>query len=441
MNNHQFTPSNNITNIQRSHSKEKSQKYISNFINYTTNKNQISNFILSENQRNINKLKTQKKLRQKDSYSKNLTENKHSPFLDNNNTNNIKLKNYSNLIIKNSKLLRNMNSKNKNKAKNKSQSLLKPNLEIETQSNYTGTNTNNDNISTNTHSRLNTNNNRRYKKNISEHDLVNNILNTFTNYNFPKNINSKINNYSNNYSNKKKLSYSKNRLGTNINSNNNQNNNGIKRASRQNGNNNVNNINRPKTASETKLFRSSSGYSYINNNLFYTNSFFNGFGNDIPNQLNYIPTWGNSQEISNNNLNENNHNPKKSNKGQIIGKIIKNYKNNDLNCIFNINLIPPVTSVNNIQDYFKNLYKVEYNNEGKNKKHEKNNRKEKEKQGINLKIINEDNKKDLNSKINVNQNDNSSSIKMSEESVEEIHYYYVYMVQNGKNFERQLNKK
>jgi hypothetical protein len=421
MNTHPITPSNNMANLQRSHSKEKNQKFISPFTNFSSNKNLNNNFILSENQRNINKFKSQKKQRQKDSYSKNLTENKHSTFFENNNINNIKLKNYSNLMIKNSKIMRNMNSKNKAKIKNKSQSLLKPNLEIENPNNI-------DNISTNTHSRLNTNNNnntnnKRYRKNISEHDLVNNILNTFTNYNFPKNINSKINNYTN-YSSKKKINYGKN-VNNNINS--------TKKTMKQNSN--INNMNRPKTASETKLFRSSSGYSYINNNLFYTNSFFNGFNGDIPNHLNYIPTWGNSPDFANNNGNCNS--KQKNNKAPIIGKIIKNYKNNDLNCIFNMNLIPP-SSVNNIQDYFKNLYKVEYNNENRNKKHEKNIKKEKDNnsEGINLKIINEDNKRIMGNKRNEIKNN-----KNWEESVEEIHFYYVHMVQSGKNLEKKLIKK
>ena len=429
MSNQQFTPSNNINKIKGSHSKEKTNKFLSTFNNFSSNQNQITNFILSENQRNINKFKSQKKLRQKDSYSKNLTENKHSTFFDSNNINNIKLKNYSNIMIKNSKLIRNMNSKNKYKTKNKSQSLLKPNIEIETP-NSTNTNHNIDNMSTNAHSRLNTNNNtnnKRYKKNISEHDLVNNILNTFTNYNFPKNLNTKINNYTN-FSNKKKLSYNKNKLGNN----NINNNNDMKRSLRQNGTNNINNLNRPKTASETKLFRSSSGYSYINNNLFYTNSFFNGFNGDIPNQVNYIPTWGNNQEYNNNG----NNNKQKNNKQPIIGKIIKNYKNNDLNCIFNMNLIPP-SSVNNIQDYFKNLYKVEYNGDGKNKKHEKNVKKEKDNiEGISLKFINEENKRVMESKLNEIKNK-----KLCEESVEEIHYYYVNMIQEGKIFEKKLIKK
>ena len=127
----------------------------------------------------------------------------------------------------------------------------------------------------------------------------------------------------------------------------------------------------------------------------------------------------------------------KNNKGPIIGKIIKNYKNNDLNCIFNMNLIPP-SSVNNIQDYFKNLYKVEYNNENRSKKREKNIKKDKESnnEGINLKIINEDNKR-----INANKINEIKNIKNWEESIEEIHYYYVHMVQSGKNLEKKLNKK
>ena len=204
---------------------------------------------------------------------------------------------------------------------------------------------------------------------------------------------------------------------------------------------------RPRTASDTKLFRSSSGYSYINNNLFYTNSFFNGFNNDIPNQINYLPTWGNNPDNTSSNLhtnennkNNNNNSKQKNNKNPIIGKIIKNYKNNDLNCIFNMNLIPPMTSVNNIQDYFKNLYKVEYNGDIR-RKHEKNSKKEnKENEGINLKIINDENKKVGSNKINEIKSNNITK-EFFEESVEEIHYYYVYMIQNGKNLEKKLIKK
>ena len=43
-NNHQFTPSNQITNIQRSHSKERPQKYISAFTNFSSNKNHNNNY-------------------------------------------------------------------------------------------------------------------------------------------------------------------------------------------------------------------------------------------------------------------------------------------------------------------------------------------------------------------------------------------------------------
>ena len=192
--------------------------------------------------------------------------------------------------------------------------------------------------------------------------------------------------------------------------NNNNITNGIKKPTKSN--NNTGNINRPRTASDTKLFRSMSGYSYVNNNLFYTNSFFNGDNNQITNN-NYIPTWSNNPE----------HNNKiKNNKGPIIGKIVKNYKNNDLNCIFNMNLIPPMSPVNNIQDYFKNLYKVEYNG----KKFEKSAKKEKEKDND----IND--LKDLKDKKNKDE-------KIF--SVEEIHYYYINMIQNGKKMEKKLMKK
>ena len=380
MNQPYSTPQNsNISNIPRNSSKEKVQKYISSFSNYYSNKNK--NYLISDTQRNLIKFKSQKKPRQKDSYSKHFTENNNHNIFESNDINNIKLKNYS--------LMRNNNSKNKlkNKQKNKSHGLLKPNFEIDT-----NPTTNIDNINTKNNSRLNTNNNKRYRKNISEHDLVNNILNTFTNYNFPKNLNSKIS-YSN-CSSKKKLSYSKNKV---INTN-------ATNITKKN-----NNMNRPRTSSDTKLFRSSSGYSYINNNLFYTNSFFNG---DIPNQINnYLPTWNNNQE---------NNSKIKNSKGPIIGKIVKNYKNNDLNCIFNMNLIPPLSQVNNIQDYFKNLYKVEYNG----KKFEKNGKKEKESETNDA--------KNLRDKKNKEEKDFS---------VEEIHYYYINMIQNGKNMEKKLNKK
>ena len=100
-------------------------------------------------------------------------------------------------------------------------------------------------------------------------------------------------------------------------------------------------------------------------------------------------------------------------------------------------LIIPPSSVNNIQDYFKNLYKVEYNGDGKNKKHEKNGKKEKDNiEGINLKFINEENKRVMESKLNEIKNK-----KLCEESVEEIHYYYVNMIQEGKIFEKKLIKK
>ena len=87
-----------------------------------------------------------------------------------------------------------------------------------------------------------------------------------------------------------------------------------------------------------------------------------------------------------------------------------------------MNLIPPMSPVNNIQDYFKNLYKVEYNG----KKFEKSAKKEKEKDND----IND--LKDLKDKKNKDE-------KIF--SVEEIHYYYINMIQNGKKMEKKLMKK
>ena len=440
---------NNIININKSQSKEKAKNYLSVFSNLTSQQNRYS----SENQRNITKFNSQKKIRKKDSHSKNQNHNesKNNAFLVsfNDNINNIKLKNYSNLLSKNNKTTK--NSKN---TKNKSHCLSKPQLVIEINNiNNSG------NISTN-HTRI-SGNNRVYKKNISEHDLVNNILNTFTNYNFPKGVNIKLN-----FSSKKKLSQDKNKTRQRGETMDNK-------KSKQNKTNNNNG--RARHASDTKLLRSSSGYTYSNNtNLAQTNSFFNG---NHSNQLGYISTWGNNPEWNNqnmgnilkisnqkpnNNKNKNNNNnnqnnqKSKNNKGPFIGKIIKNYKNNDLNCIFNMNVIPPsVSPINNIQDYFKNLYKIEYsdnrckkmNNDNKRKENEKNNQKDKDKE-VRAKVNHDDYSQ---SKNTMTKTSDISKIKREKESIdapkfysdcpEEIHYYIISSIQNGKNMENNMNQK
>ena len=222
------------------------------------------------------------------------------------------------------------------------------------------------------------------------------------------------------------------------------------------------------------MLRSSSGYSSINHNLAQTNSFFN---NNHSNQLGYISTWGNNNlewtntnlgnivKLSNQKKSNNSKQKNKSNKGPIIGKIIKNYKNNDLKCIFNMNLMPPVTPINNIQEYFKNLYKVEYNNDNKVKKTNKKNKKEKdsnehkEKQEKNEKeknkekeIIRTKNNDDYNqSKNTMTKTNDISKIKKEKDSIdnqkyyndspEEIHFYVISSIQNGKNMEYNLIKK
>ena len=304
---------NNI-NKNRTNQSQKRQKSKNYFINFGSK----DNLYLSENQRNLTNFNSQKKIKQKGSNSNNKNNIKNKESLVAFNNNNIKLKNFSNLIDKTS------NGKKNNNKRNKSHYLSKPQLEIEIN------NRNNSNNVIACHSKLV--NNKIYKKNISEHDLVNNILNTFTN--FPKrNINL-------NFSSKKKLeNYDKNKIKRdNTTDNKKLNQNGIK------------------LSSDTKLLRSSSGYSPINTNLAQTNSFFNGNG---PNQLGYISTYGINPDLTNNNISnmirisnqkKNNNNIKhiNNNKGPIIGKIIKNYKNNDLNCIFNMNLIPPATHINNI---------------------------------------------------------------------------------------------
>ena len=435
-----FNNNSNKSHINKSQSKEKNKNYIAVFSNLANSQNRY----LSENQRNLTKFNSQKKIRKKESKNNNHKENKNNAFLisfNDNNTNNIKLNNYTNLLDKTSKGVKT--------SKNKSHCLSKPKLEIEI---------NNSNNFTRV------TNNKKYKKNISEHDLVNNILNTFTNNNYQKGINIKLN-----FSSKKKLSHDNNKPRPKTDSAT------YNKKSKQNkSNNNKKNNERTKHSSDTKLLRSSSGYSSINHNLAQTNSFFN---NNHSNQLGYISTWGNNNlewtntnlgnivKLSNQKKSNNSKQKNKSNKGPIIGKIIKNYKNNDLKCIFNMNLMPPVTPINNIQEYFKNLYKVEYNNDNKVKKTNKKNKKEKdsnehkEKQEKNEKeknkekeIIRTKNNDDYNqSKNTMTKTNDISKIKKEKDSIdnqkyyndspEEIHFYVISSIQNGKNMEYNLIKK
>ena len=389
-----------IVNINNSQSKEKSKNYLSVFSNIENSKNRY----LSENQRNLTQFNS-KKIIKKESHSKNKTniKNKNKAFLVSLNDNNI-LKLYSNLYTKSSKIVKN----NKNNTKNKSHYLSKPQIEIEI---------NNINNSKNiTNPKM-----KKYKKNISEYDLVSNILNSFNNSNFPKSTNNKANNKKN-------------------------------------------------MASDTKLLRSSSGYSYINN-MAQTNSFFNG---NHSNNLGYISTWGNSPDMTNinykspnkKNNSNNNSNKNKNNKEPIIGKIIKNYKNNDLNCIFNMNLIPPISPLNNIQDYFKNLYKIEYNSDyriHKNKnnsniKKENHNKKRAHKERVRdgdkdreKEIKTKSNNEDYSQSKNTMTKSNESKIKKEKYSIEnnkyyndspeEIHFYLINSIQNSKNMICNLNKK
>ena len=411
---------NHITSANKSQKRDKNKNYFSNF-------DSKENLYLSENQRNLTKFNSQKKIKRKESYSNNKNNIKKNPLLYALNDNNIQLKNFSNLFTKNSKTRKNTNNKNKNK----SHYLSKPQIEIEIN------NRNNSNNVSSHYSKIT--NNKKYKKNISEHDLVNNILNTFSNYNYQKgNII---------LSNKKICSYDKNKIKKN-------NTTDSKKL----------NKNKPRHASDTKLLRSSSGYSYINSNLAQTNSFFNGNNINQLNHLGYISTWGNNPEITNNNFanlikisnqkNNKNKQNNKNNKGPIIGKIIKNYKNNDLNCIFNMNLIQPTSQINNIQDYFKNLYKIEYNSDNRNKKNKNNNNKkeslfneDKEKEER-LRTNNEEYSHSKNTMTKTNdisrnkkEKDNLSNSKFCNDGPEEIHFYVISSIQNAKNMERKMNKK
>ena len=425
-----------IANINTSQTKEKNQNHLAVFSNLESNKNRY----FSENQRNLTKFNSQKKIKKKEINSKNITHNDNKPnilLVDNN-----ILKNYTNLIAR--------NNKNK-KYNNKSHCLSKPKLEIEIN------NINSNNISKNFSKNSG---NKKYKKNISEHDLINNLLTSFTNYNMTKGIN----NMNINFSSKKKLSYDKNKNKTRT-----KRENTLDNKAKQNKSDK--NMARTRHASDTKLLRSSSGYSYINN-FAQTNSFLNG---NNSNHLGYISTWGNSPNMTNSNFanmvktttkknsyNKNkNKNKKNSSKGPLIGKIIKNYKNNDLNCIFNMNLIPPVSPINNIQDYFKNLYKIEYNSEYR--VHKNKNSGEYKKENHNNLKRNKDKDKDKETKTKSNNDDysqskitmtktNESKLKKEKDSIdnmkycisdtpEEIHFYIINSVKNGKNMILKLNKK
>ena len=441
-----FNNNSNKSHINKSQSKEKNKNYIAVFYNLANNQNRY----LSENQRNLTKFNSQKKIRKKESKNNNHKENKNNAFLisfNDNNTNNIKLNNYTNLLEKTSKGVKTN--------KNKSHCLSKPKLEIEI---------NNSNNFTRV------TNNKKYKKNISEHDLVNNILNTFTNNNFQKGINIKLN-----FSSKKKLSHDNNKPRPKTESATDN-----KKSKQNKSNNNKKNKERAKHSSDTKLLRSSSGYSSINHDLAQTNSFLN---NNHSNHLGYIPTCGNNNlewtntnlgnivKLSNQKKSNNSKQKNKANKGPIIGKIIKNYKNNDLKCIFNMNLMQPVTPLNNIQEYFKNLYKLEYNSDNKVKKINKKNKKEKdnnehkEKQKKNEKEKNKQKDKEKDKEIIRTKNNDVyneskntmtkttdiSKIKKEKDSIdnqkyyndspEEIHFYFISSIQNGKNMVYNLTKK
>ena len=436
---------NNISSANKSQSKEKNKDYLSVFSNIGSNQNRN----LSENKRNIGNFNSQKKMGEKEVFSKNQNhnENKSNAFLVscNDNMNNIKIKNYSNLLNKNYKVVKNN--------KNKSHCFSKPQLELEI-----------NNINTNcaNYTRVTTNS-KKYKKNISEHDLVNNILNTFTNGNLANGVNIKLN-----FSSKKQLNYDKNKTrqkGDIMDSK--------KIKQKQLSSKTTKNSTRTRHVSDSKFFRSNSGCSHGNNNkLAQTNSFFNA---NHSNQRGYISTWGNNQDWTNNNFgniikistqkkssntNTNHNNSKQKNrnkscKGPIIGKIIKNYRNNDLNCIFNMNLIPPASPINNIQDYYKHLYKVEYS-DSRNKKnhyeHKKNINKRKE-ETKDYKDTKTKGSHDefTQSKNTMTKTSDYSKIKKERDSIdnirnendcpEEIHFFYISSIQAGKNMEFNMNKK
>ena len=423
-----FTKNNtNITSTNNSQTKVKNKNFLEIFSNLESNKNRH----LSENQRNLTKFNSQKKIKKKDSLSKYKGQNdsKNNEFLVLLKDNNI-FKKYSNIIPKTSKV-----NKNKNKSNSHYLSKLQLKIEINNMNNSKKVNTNYKKISTS----------KKYKKNISEHDLVNNILSSFTSY-IPKSTN-----INPNFSSKKKCSYEKNKK-TKSSEN-------IYKDNLTNPNKAKNSKNMGRTRQTSgKLLRSSSGYTYSNNNFAQTNSF---FGGNNSNYLGYISTWGNSPNLTNcnfgnlmkasNQKDSNNNRNNKSNKGPIIGKIIKNYKNNDLNCIFNMNLIHPISPLNNIQDYFKNMYKIEYNNDyrvskNKNKKDNCNNVKRHKRREIKTKYTDDiTQSKNTMTKTSESktkkENYSIDNLKYFNDSPEEIHYYIISSIQNAKNMVSNLSQK
>ena len=130
-----------------------------------------------------------------------------------------------------------------------------------------------------------------------------------------------------------------------------------------------------------------------------------------------------------------------------------------------MNLMPPVTPLSNIQDYFKHLYKIEYNSESKENRAKKTNRKNKKDNDNNNEYRGKEEKgrdkdRDLRTKNNddysqskntMTKTNDISKIKREKDSIdnqkycsdspEEIHFYVITSIQNGKNMECNLIRK
>jgi hypothetical protein len=120
-----------------------------------------------------------------------------------------------------------------------------------------------------------------------------------------------------------------------------------------------------------------------------------------------------------------------------------------------MNLIPPVSPINNIQDYYKNLYKVEYSdnrNKKNNYEHKKNINNKKEETKDNKDTKTKGSHDDFTqSKNTMTKTSDYSKIKKERDSIdnirnendcpEEIHFFYISSIQAGKNMEDNLNKK
>ena len=401
------------------------------------------------------------------SQNRNNLQNDSNPHLHNDNVintaSNIQHQNSnSNYLSKTSKLIKDPKIK-------KSFSVSKP--QIETETNYTN-NSNENNINCARIKNLkNIYNSNKINTDNNITNITNNIMNIFGNYNIGKggicmklNIDNHKNKNKSNSKNsdikRKQKSKEKQKI-----ENNEENN-------KKNVINNKSILN--KQTSESKLIRSSSGYSFANNTG-YTNSFLNGNTQNTP--LGYTSTGGNLTEnkiihFSNISVNRT---KQKLTKKHVMNKITKINKNVDMNGLFQLPISPSMSphNINSIQDYLKNLYKYYGKNAKKNINSYKNNPTSKNKNIVyKEKIITEPKDKKYKTKIKHDEINRKNSVSRSKDmknsknenpktpknlqkifctncgreerninTPEELHFFYVANVQNGKKLANNFAEK